>query len=368
MSARPIAVRAVLASCVVGLLAGAPAALAATADAPLARAASGSMRIYACVAGNFKTLNLTTKNARCPRNQTKIAWNVTGVEGPRGPKGDQGAKGATGSQGAAGATGATGTAGAAGETGTTGPAGPKGDQGTAGPAGPTGADGEIGPVGPIGQIGPVGPPGPPGPAGADGQTGPPGPAGSPGQAGQAGTNGQPGAPGATGETGPEGPPGPAGGTMLIGGGPVTVSSALGGLPLATSLLPVSGQITSGNTTSYPPSSLDPAITAVAQIVPADITITGFRFAFTNTVTAFTLSVPIIEVTLYLGAPGGPYVQTPVGCTVFGTSPMPLGYTTTCSGSASLAVSAGSMLYVGVTSTTNESTTFSGQVAVGLTTS
>lgn len=155
--------------------------------------------------------------------------------------------------------------------------------------------------------------------------------------------------------------------MLMGGGPVTVSSALGGLPLATTLLPVNGQITSGNTTSYPPSSLDPAIVAAAQIVPADITITGYRIAYTNLVAAFTLSTPVFNVTLYEGQPGGPYVQTPVGCSLFGTTPMALGYTTTCSGTASLAVAAGSMLYVGVTSTTNESTTFSGQVATGLTT-
>lgn len=339
--------RSVAVVCTTALLVGAPGALAATSDAT---AAAGSMRIYACVAGGFKTLNLTTKSARCPRNQTKIVWNVTGVPGSRGPKGSTGSSGtpgaagtpgAKGDTGAAGTAGTPGVAGAAGTPGAAGATGPTGDTGPVGPAGPTGNTGPIGPIGPIGPVGPVGPDGPTGPTGPDGPTGP---------------------------AGPDGPTGPAGGTMLMGGGPVTVSSALGGLPLATTLLPVNGQFASGNTTSYPPSSLDPAVAAVAQIVPTDITITGFRMAYTNLVTAFTLSTPIFEVTLYEGPPGGPYIQTPVGCTLFGTSPMPLGYTTTCTGTASLAVAAGSMLYVGVTSTTNESTTFSGQVATGITTS
>lgn len=289
-------VRFVLAVCAAALLLGAPAALAASADVSDGIAAAGAMRIYACVAGDHRTLNLTTKNAHCPRRQTKIAWNVTGVEGKRGPKGSTGSKGSTGAQGPAGSAGAAGT---------------KGDTGGTGSAGPVGS---------------------------------------------------------AGATGAQGDTGPSGGSMLIAGGPVTLSSALGGLPLATTLLPISGQLSSGNTTSYPPSALDPAIVAAAQVVPTDITITGFRFVYSNTVTAFTLSTPIFNVTLYEGQPGGPYVQTPVGCTLFGTSPMPLGYTTTCSGTSSLAVAAGSMLYVGVTSMTNESTTFQGQVDTGFTTS
>lgn len=313
MPARMVFSRSVAAVCGAALL------LAASGGASSATAATGSTRIYACIAGASKTLQLTTKNARCPRGQTKVLWNVTGVAGPRRPEGGTGTSGATGAKGEAGA------AGPAGPAGPIGAAGPRGDAGPAGSAGPSGETGEAGPVGPSGAIGETGP------------------------------------------AGPSGEIGPAGGTMLMSGGPVTLSSALGGLPLATSLLPVSGQFSSGNTTSYPPSSLDPAITAAAQIVPTTVTITGYRFAFTNRVTAFTLSTPVFNVSLHVGPPGGPYTETAVGCSLLGTSPMAIGYTTTCSGTASLSVAAGSMLYIGVTSTTDESTTFSGQVAAGLTT-
>lgn len=154
----------------------------------------------------------------------------------------------------------------------------------------------------------------------------------------------------------------------MSGGPVTLSSALGGLPLTTTMLPISGLLTSGNTTSYPPSNLDPAIMAAAQLVPANVTITGVRVAYTNAVSVFTLSTPIVEVSLYMGQPGGSYLRTPVSCTMFGTSSMAVGYAATCSGTASLAVPAGSMLYLGVTSSTNESVTLQGQIAAGLTTS
>jgi hypothetical protein len=322
MSARMVFPRSVAAVCGAALL------LAASGGASPATAATGSTRIYACVAGASKTLQLTTKNARCRRGQTKIVWNVTGVAGPRVPEGDAGTSGATGA---------------------------KGDAGAAGPAGPAGSIGATGPRGDAGPTGSVGP------RGTIGETGPAGPRGEPGDIGPEGPRGE------TGAAGPRGETGPPGGTMLMSSGPVTLSSALSGLPLATSLLPVSGQLSSGNTTSYPPSSLDPAVTAAAQIVPTTVTITGYRFAFTNQVTAFTLSTPVLNVSLYVGLPGGPYTETAVGCSLFGTSPMMLGYTTTCSGTVSLSVAAGSMVYIGVTSTTNESTTFQGQIAAGLTT-
>lgn len=102
MSARSVFPRSVAAVCVAALLFGASSTVSP------ATAATDSSRVYACVAGNSKTLQLTTKNAHCPRGQTKIVWNVTGVEGPRGPKGGTGSTGARGNAGAKGDVGARG--------------------------------------------------------------------------------------------------------------------------------------------------------------------------------------------------------------------------------------------------------------------
>jgi hypothetical protein len=139
-------------------------------------------QLYACVAGHFQTLNLTSAGRTCPGGQTKISWNAVGprgVAGPRGATGKRGARGATGAAGASGAPGAVGPkgdVGAPGAAGPQGPAGSKGDTGAAGsagtqgppgPKGDTGDAGAAGPVGPPGAAGPVGPPGPTGPAGAD---------------------------------------------------------------------------------------------------------------------------------------------------------------------------------------------------------
>lgn len=89
--------------------------------------------LYACVTGGYKTLNMSTKSARCPSGQFKVAWNTSGRRGAAGADGDKGSPGANGSAGAAGAAGAKGDAGA------TGAPGPKGDQGDVGPKGDSGS-------------------------------------------------------------------------------------------------------------------------------------------------------------------------------------------------------------------------------------
>lgn len=122
--------------------AGALAALPVAADA-----ASPPRRLYACVTKDFRTLNLTTKSARCPDGQPKVSWNVAGAPGATGPRG---ARGAPGSDGAAGRDGAA------------------GPQGPAGAIGPAGAVGPAGAAGPVGSQGPVGPAGATGPAGRNG--------------------------------------------------------------------------------------------------------------------------------------------------------------------------------------------------------
>jgi hypothetical protein len=128
---------------------------------------SSPKQLYACVAGHFHTLNLTSAGRTCPGGQTKISWNAVGprgVAGPRGATGKTGARGATGTAGASGAPGPVGPkgdVGAVGAAGPQGPAGSKGDTGAQGPAGPKGDTGDAGAAGPAGL------PGPPGPAGAD---------------------------------------------------------------------------------------------------------------------------------------------------------------------------------------------------------
>lgn len=154
----------------------------------------------------------------------------------------------------------------------------------------------------------------------------------------------------------------------MGGGPVTLSSALGGFPLSTTLLPVVGQFQTGNTTSYPPSSLDPSVMAATQILPADTTITNFQFQYTNSVPAFTLTSPQIRVQLYSGFPGSPATPVPgVSCTVFLFPPVSLGQVNSCSVTTNTPLAAGSNVYLVATSETNESTTLSGFIATAMTT-
>jgi Collagen triple helix repeat (20 copies) len=108
-------------------------------------------KTYACVAGEHRTLNLTSAGHACPNSQEKIA--VGGATGPRGPRGKAGAPGKPGAKGTAGTAGPKGADGAKGDVGATGAAG------ATGPAGPKGADGATGPQGTPGT------PGAPGPAG-----------------------------------------------------------------------------------------------------------------------------------------------------------------------------------------------------------
>jgi hypothetical protein len=141
-------------------------------------------QFYACVAGDFHTLNLTKAGRKCPGGQTKISWNAVGRRGVAGPKGQTGRTGARGAAGEAGASGTNGAAGPkgdvgrAGAAGSQGPPGSEGDTGHAGPVGPAGAKGDTGHAGPVGAAGAkgdTGHAGPVGPAGAKGDTGAAGP-------------------------------------------------------------------------------------------------------------------------------------------------------------------------------------------------
>jgi hypothetical protein len=142
----------------------------AVADQATTSAAPKKM-IYACVAGGYHTLNVTTAKATCPGGQRKISWNAAGPLGTRGPAGPagktgaQGAKGSSGPAGPVGPKGSDGSSGPAGLQGQPGPIGPKGDTGAAGAAGATGPQGAVGPTGPRGAAGTTGAQGPAGPAG-----------------------------------------------------------------------------------------------------------------------------------------------------------------------------------------------------------
>jgi hypothetical protein len=111
-------------------------------------------QFYACVAGDFHTLNLTKARRKCPGGQTKISGNAVsrrGVAGHRGQTGRTGARGADGEAGPSGTNGAVGPKGDIGATGTAGPqgsTGSQGDTGDAGPVGPAGAKGDTGATGP----------------------------------------------------------------------------------------------------------------------------------------------------------------------------------------------------------------------------
>lgn len=95
------------------------------AGAPAAQASVPS-RLYACVTAKYKTLNLTTKDAKCAPGLKKITWRVEGVQGKDGAPGKDGKDGKAGPKGdtgAAGKDGARGDTGAKGDAGATGPAG-----------------------------------------------------------------------------------------------------------------------------------------------------------------------------------------------------------------------------------------------------
>jgi hypothetical protein len=153
-----------LAAIGVALAAGGGEASAAGAGASRRPETGG--RIYACVTRDFRTLNLTTRERRCPAGQMKISWRVEGERGAAGPRGRRGPSGARGPAGPQGDVGPQGPKGDSGPQGAAGPQGPKGDTGPQGARGESGATGPQGPAGPIGPQGPQGVPGPStGPAG-----------------------------------------------------------------------------------------------------------------------------------------------------------------------------------------------------------
>lgn len=192
----------------------------------LAATGSSSAKLYyACVAGRYKTLNLTTAGAACPGGQRKISFGE-GERGLTGAAGAAGAKGATGPKGAAGAAGPEGKAGAVGPEGKAGPEGKQGTPGTGG--GSPGAEGKEGPRGPAGPAGAEGSPGSIGPAGPQGNQGVPGPQGNVGPIGPQGV---------------PGPAGPEGGTIVYAassGAPVTPTTIAGGLSGQVAVLPLDG--------------------------------------------------------------------------------------------------------------------------------
>ena len=113
--------------------------LGGTAFAVSGTAGRKPTKYYACVTQQFKTLNLTTKTARCPSGERKISFNAKGKRGARGRTGPIGARGPAGPKGDTGGSGPRGAIGPAGPTGPTGPAGPEGDTGDIGPRGPSDA-------------------------------------------------------------------------------------------------------------------------------------------------------------------------------------------------------------------------------------
>jgi Phage Tail Collar Domain/Collagen triple helix repeat (20 copies) len=205
-------------------------ALAGTAYAVGGSSAGQSKTYYACATGQFHTLNLTTKSAKCPHGQQKIAFNAQGRPGRAGKAG------AAGQAGASGPAGATGPQGPAGERGPSvfGSPGTKGDKGDTGDTGPAGAKGDTGDTGP---------------AGAKGDTGDAGPAGAKGDTGDIGDTG------AKGDTGVAGATGSAGLSALT----ATASEPAGANCAAGGIKITGGQDANHNST-LDPGEIDPAIT------------------------------------------------------------------------------------------------------------
>ncbi|MCW2979653.1 MAG: hypothetical protein JWO14_1380 [Solirubrobacterales bacterium] len=248
-----------------------------------ATGSSSAKRYYACVAGRYKTLNLTTAGAACPGGQRKISFG----EGERGLTGAAGAAGAKGANGSKGATGAAGPEGKVGAVGPEGKAGPEGKQGPSGTGG--------------GSPGPEGKEGPQGPAGA---AGPPGSIGPPGAQGNQGLPGSQGNEGPPGPRGNEGPPGPEGGGTIVyaasSGDPVLLTTMGGGLTGQVAVLPLDGD--QAGTGSLQGSVLDqtggPGEVVPAQTFPTDETIQSITL-FTSTTSALSLVGTTVTVTAQL---------------------------------------------------------------------
>jgi BclB C-terminal domain-containing protein len=263
--------RSVFVAVVLAVMIGSTVSVLAATGSPSAK------RYYACIAGRYKTLNLTTAGATCPGGQRKISFG-------EGERGLSGAAGATGPKGAAGSKGATGAAGPEGKAGAVGPegkAGPEGKQGTPGTGGGSaGPEGKEGPQGPAGPIGPVGLPGLVGPVGPQGPAGPVGPQGDPG------------------------PAGPAGGGSIVyaasSGEPVEPTTIVGGLPNQVAVLPLDGdQAGSAELTG---GALD-LTGGSGQVVPAQTFPTNETIetmtVFTSTTAALSLVGTTVTVTAQL---------------------------------------------------------------------
>ncbi len=266
--------RSVFVAVVLAVMIGSTVSVLAATGSPSAK------RYYACVAGHYKTLNLTTADATCPGGQRKISFGE-GERGLRGATGAAGAKGAAGSKGATGAPGPEGKVGAVGSGGKPGPEGKQGPSGTGGgPPGPEGKEGPAGPGGTVGPPGPEGPVGPQGPVGAQGNEGPVGP------------------------QGPEGPPGTAGGGTIVyaasSGEPVVPTTIAGGLIGQVGVLPLDGDQAGSAELAGPTLDLTGGSGQVvpAQTFPTDETIESMT-VFSSTTIAQALIGTTVTVTAQL---------------------------------------------------------------------
>lgn len=112
-----------------------------------------SSEIQGCV--NKKSFVLRV-SAKCTKDETRIKWNVAGLQGLPGEKGEPGDIGPAGGNGEKGESGEKGDAGIQGTPGTQGMKGDTGAQGIQGPPGPQGAQGIQGSPGPQGVKGDTG--------------------------------------------------------------------------------------------------------------------------------------------------------------------------------------------------------------------
>ncbi len=313
MSVRSLKVSLLGTVAVIALLAGALVAPAAS--------SAKSTRLYACVTGQYGTLNLTTRSAHCPSGQKKISWQIAGLPGPQGPKGAKGDAGSKGEPGTPGANGATGAAGAAGKNGVTGPVGPNGVTGPAGTAGSTGATGSTGVTGPAGTLGPTGATGVTGSTGATGLTGLTGTSGSTGGTGNTGSSGTSGPTGPTGLTGPVGVTGSTGSTgntgntgvtgaagtgsaIFMSGGPAVLTTTAGGGSGESEILPLSGQLEETNNSTE----------AASQIVPTNLTFTALRGQIVNKIPLSLVGTTVtVSAQLWRSSGGGPLSGTALNC-------------------------------------------------------
>lgn len=123
---------------------------------------------------NKKTGDLRI-SVKCKRSETRVRWNVTGLQGSPGEKGSPGDRGVPGEDGRAGSVFLSGERPPSVELGKSGDMylnrstmelyGPKVDNSWGVPIGLRGTRGEVGPSGPSGSSGPTGPQGPRGEAG-----------------------------------------------------------------------------------------------------------------------------------------------------------------------------------------------------------